>query len=122
MALGGCMAYYEDFSKLNKIYNDNFSKLEKNCIINNKDYDKIYKEIYTESNTTLKPNQALKDLMRDAQRIEEERLQKATDDADVSEDLPEDAAAKLQLLHGDCVVIPRDKLKEYIEKATGRSL
>lgn len=34
---------------------------------------------------------------------------------DVSSDLTDDALAKLNLVHGDCVVIPLDKIREFYE-------
>ena len=64
----------------------------------------------------MKKEDNLKSLVNNAVALRKERVMRLTKEFDVSRDLSEDAAAKLQLLHGDCIVIPRHKLKEYIEK------
>ena len=47
---------------------------------------------------------------KDAEEERRQALVKSLREMDVSASLPEDAAAKLQLLHGDFIIIPVEKL------------
>lgn len=57
----------------------------------------------------------LVNLLKDAVEKDKNKHIVKAKEFDVSSDLTDDAKAKLTLLHSDCVVIPADKLKEYIE-------
>jgi hypothetical protein len=48
----------------------------------------------------------------------ENKYLNAMKEYDVSESLTDDMKAKLQLLYGDCVIIPVDKIKEFEKKVS----